>query len=56
MDDVDERVSFAEQVAELRSQAGLSLADVAAAAYIARGYVHHIERGRRWPTLDSGLA
>ncbi|MGH3871076.1 MAG: helix-turn-helix domain-containing protein [Pseudonocardiaceae bacterium] len=48
--DADERASFAEQVVELRSQAGLSLAGVAAVAHIARGYVHHIECGRRWPT------
>jgi transcriptional regulator with XRE-family HTH domain len=54
--DADERASFAEQVAELRSEAGLSLADVAAAAYIARGYVHHIERGRRWPTQPVAAA
>lgn len=44
------QVSFAEQVAALRSQAGMSLADVAAGAHIVRGYVHHIERGHRWPT------
>jgi transcriptional regulator with XRE-family HTH domain len=46
----DERASFAEQVAALREQAGLSLAEVATAAHVARGYVHHIEHGRRWPT------
>ncbi len=59
--DADGRVSFAEQLAELRSQADLSLADVATAAHVARGYVHHIERGLRWPTqrvakaLDNAL-
>jgi len=46
----DGRASFAEQVAALRSHAGMSLADVAAGAHIVRGYVHHIERGHRWPT------
>ncbi|MGH3855699.1 MAG: helix-turn-helix domain-containing protein [Pseudonocardiaceae bacterium] len=59
--DGGERASFAEQVAALRDQAGLSLAGVATAAHVARGYVHHIEHGRRWPTqpvakaLDNAL-
>ncbi len=59
--DADERMSFAEQVAALRDQADLSLAEVATAAHVARGYVRHIERGRRWPTqpvakaLDNAL-
>lgn len=59
--EADGRASFAEQVAALRDQAGLSLAEVATAAHIARGYVHHIEHGRRWPTqpvakaLDNAL-
>ncbi|MGH3720994.1 MAG: helix-turn-helix domain-containing protein [Pseudonocardiaceae bacterium] len=59
--DGGERASFAEQLAALRDQAGLSLADVATAAHVARGYVHHIEHGRRWPTqrvataLDNAL-
>ncbi|MGH3812043.1 MAG: helix-turn-helix domain-containing protein [Pseudonocardiaceae bacterium] len=59
--DGDGRASFVEQCAALRDQAGLSLADVATAAHVARGYVHHIERGRRWPTqrvakaLDNAL-
>ncbi|MCA1673054.1 MAG: helix-turn-helix domain-containing protein, partial [Actinobacteria bacterium] len=57
----DGRASFAEQLATLRSRANLSLADVGTAAHIARGYVHHIEHGRRWPTqgvakaLDTAL-
>jgi transcriptional regulator with XRE-family HTH domain len=55
------RASFAEQLAALRDQAGLSLAEVAAAAHVARGYIHHIEHGHRWPTqrvaeaLDNAL-
>jgi transcriptional regulator with XRE-family HTH domain len=59
--EADGRASFAEQVAALRDQAGLSLADVATAAHVARGYIHHIEHGRRWPTqpvakaLDNAL-
>ncbi len=57
----DGRASFAEQLAALRSGADLSLADVGTAAHVARGYVHHIEHGRRWPTqrvakaLDTAL-
>jgi hypothetical protein len=35
--DSNERTCFAEQLADLRSQAGLSLADVATAAHVARG-------------------
>jgi transcriptional regulator with XRE-family HTH domain len=59
--DLDGRASFAEQLAARRTQAGLSLAEVAVAAHVARGYVHHVERGRRWPTqrvakaLDNAL-
>jgi transcriptional regulator with XRE-family HTH domain len=59
--DGDGRARFAERCAALRDQADLSLAEVATAAHIARGYVHHIERGHRWPTqrvvkaLDNAL-
>lgn len=55
------RSCFTEQLAALRSQADLSLADVGRAAHVTRGYVHHIEHGRRWPTqrvakaLDTAL-
>lgn len=57
----DGRERFAEQLATLRLRAGLSLAGVAAAAHVARGYVHHLEHGRRWPSqsvaeaLDTAL-
>ncbi|HEV7449996.1 MAG TPA: helix-turn-helix transcriptional regulator [Pseudonocardiaceae bacterium] len=54
--DSNGRTCFAEQLADLRSQAGLSLADVATAAHVARGYVHHIEHGRRWPTQSVAKA
>jgi transcriptional regulator with XRE-family HTH domain len=59
--DIGGRASFAEQLAARRAEADLSLADVAIAAHIARGYVHHVEHGRRWPTqrvakaLDNAL-
>src|SRR5262245_2563530 len=48
--DRDGRVRFAEQLTALRLRAGLSLAGVATAAHVARGYVHHLEHGRRWPS------
>lgn len=55
------RESFALELAALRARAGLSLAELGAAAHLARGYIHHIEHGRRWPSrtvaaaLDSSL-
>lgn len=58
----ERRESFASQVAALRSRAGLSLAKLGAAAHVARGYLHLIEHGRRWPSrsvaaaLDSSLS
>ncbi|MGH3982967.1 MAG: helix-turn-helix domain-containing protein [Pseudonocardiaceae bacterium] len=57
----DGRESFASQLVALRSHAGLSLGELGAAAHLARGYIHHIEHGRRWPScsvaaaLDSAL-
>lgn len=57
----DERASFAAKLVTLRSRAGLSLAELGAAAHVARGYVHHVEHGRRWPSagvvkaLDAAL-
>jgi transcriptional regulator with XRE-family HTH domain len=55
------RAGFAADLARRRAEAGLSLADVAASAHVARGYVHHLERGHRWPSpavaraLDAAL-
>lgn len=49
------------ELARRRADAGLSLADVANRAHVHRGYAHHIEHGRRWPTqtvvraLDAAL-
>lgn len=59
--DAHPRAGFAAELARRRAEAGLSLADVAAAAHVARGYVHHIEHGHRWPSpavaraLDTAL-
>lgn len=55
------RVGFAAELARRRAEASLSLADVATAAHVARGYVHHVEHGHRWPSrpvaraLDAAL-
>jgi transcriptional regulator with XRE-family HTH domain len=56
------RADFAADLARRRSNAGMSLADVAARAHVNRGYVHRVERGERWPSrtvaraLDAALA
>jgi transcriptional regulator with XRE-family HTH domain len=47
---MSERADFAAQLARRRADAGLSLADLAARAHVHRGYAHHVEHGRRWPT------
>lgn len=46
----DGRAGFAELLRTLRADAGLSLAELGTAAHIARGYIHHLEHGRRWPS------
>lgn len=51
-----DRASFAVELARRRAEAGLSLADVAAAAHVARGYVHHIEHSHRWPSRSVAAA
>ena len=48
--DTEGRSGFADLLRTLRVDAGLSLADLGAAAHIARGYIHHPEHGRRWPS------
>jgi transcriptional regulator with XRE-family HTH domain len=48
--DTDGRAGFADLLRTLRADAGLSLADLGSAAHIARGYIHHLEHGRRWPS------
>jgi len=57
----DAPAAFAAEVARLRADAGLSLAELARAAHSSRGYLHHVEHGRRWPSrsvvaaLDAAL-
>jgi transcriptional regulator with XRE-family HTH domain len=46
----DGRAGFAELLGTLRADAGMSLAELGAAAHIARGYIHHLQHGRRWPS------
>jgi len=48
--DTDGRAGFADLLRTLRADAGLSLADLGRAAHVARGYIHHLEHGRRWPS------
>ena len=48
--DTDGRAGFADLLRTLRADAGLSLADLGTAAHVARGYIHHLEHGRRWPS------
>jgi transcriptional regulator with XRE-family HTH domain len=45
------RAGYAAELARRRAEAGLSLADVATTAHVARGYAHHVEHARRWPSL-----
>lgn len=57
-----DRTIFAAELARRRSDAQLSLADLAARAHMHRGYIHRMERGQRWPSepvvraLDAALA
>ncbi|MGH3914009.1 MAG: helix-turn-helix domain-containing protein [Pseudonocardiaceae bacterium] len=44
------RAEFAELLSTLRAEADLSLGELGKAAHIARGYIHHLEHGRRWPS------
>ena len=48
--DTDGRAGFADLLRTLRADAGLSLTDLGTAAHVARGYIHHLEHGRRWPS------
>ena len=55
------RTDFAANLARSRTDAGLSLADLAARTHTHRGYLSNLEHGRRWPTagvvqaLDAAL-
>ncbi len=46
----DGRVGFAVEFARLRARAGVSYGELGAAAHVSRGYLHHVEHGRRWPS------
>jgi len=56
-----ERADFAAEPARRRTDAGLSLGDLAARTHTHRGYLSNIEHGHRWPsqsvalTLDTAL-
>lgn len=40
---------FAKLVAQLRREGSISLAMLAAATYVSRGWINNVEAGRRWP-------
>lgn len=50
------RDAFAAELARRRADVGLSLADLAYAAHLNRGYVGHLERSRRWPSRPVAAA
>ena len=45
-----QREAFAAELRRLRACTGLSLAELARAAHVNRGYVGHVEHGQRWPS------
>jgi transcriptional regulator with XRE-family HTH domain len=50
------RADFAEELARRRTDAGLSLAALAARAHVHRGYAGNVEHGKRWPTATVARA
>ncbi len=54
--DSHEREHFATELRRLRAHVGLSLGELAAQAHVNRGYVSHIEHGRRWPSRSVAAA
>ena len=56
MDAHTARAAFAAELARRRADAELSLGKLAGLAHASRGYLHHIERGRRWPTVGVARA
>ncbi len=54
--DADQRAGFAAELAARRARAGLSLAQLARAAVVNRGYVGHLEHGQRWPSRTIAAA
>jgi transcriptional regulator with XRE-family HTH domain len=41
---------FGLTLADARRRRGTSLADLAGATYVSRGWINNVEAGRRWPT------
>ena len=50
------REAFAAELRRLRALTGLSLAELARAAHVNRGYVGHVEHGQRWPSRSVAAA
>ena len=51
-----QREAFAAELRRLRAFTGLSLAELARAAHVNRGYVGHVEHGQRWPSRSLAIA
>ncbi len=51
-----QRDAFATELRGLRASAGLSLAELAQAAHVNRGYIGHVEHGQRWPSRSLAIA
>ncbi|MCA1703384.1 MAG: helix-turn-helix transcriptional regulator [Actinobacteria bacterium] len=43
---------FGTVLASARRQRGMSLADLAGATYVSRGWINNVEAGRRWPARE----
>ena len=51
-----QRDAFATELRGLRASAGLSLAELAQAAHVNRGYIGHVEHGQCWPSRSVATA
>ncbi len=51
-----QREAFAAELRRLRAFTGLSLAELARAAHVNRGYIGHVEHGQRWPSRSVAAA
>ena len=41
---------FGALLKKVRTDRGMSLADLAGVTYVSRGWINNVEAGRRWPT------
>src|SRR3954451_23988146 len=45
-------LQFGALLASSRRQCGMSLAELAEATYVSRGWINNVEAGRRWPARE----